>query len=196
MLPLMSPRDHLLDVGAEQQHDQDDPADDRDRRGAAQRAFGDELHGNERPVRGGDEGTALERGFQRRRLRHRLGRLYPLRYSADSVSSPVSSRFRDRTVTWRRLLAAGLSAAHAGDPRGCGFEIWRFGTSPAGASARLERQVRRDFDRVTGVLSRLADGVAADPAAARSLAARSGRGARPLRPPRSAHRRRRRRHRR
>ena len=54
---------------------------------------------------------------------------------------------------------------------GGAFELWRFGASAAGASARLERQVRGDFDRMTGVLSRAAAGVATDPVAARALGA-------------------------
>ena len=74
-------------------------------------------------------------------------------------------------MTWRRLLAAGLTATVLVTLAGAAFEVWRFGASSAGASARLERRVRRDFDRLTTVLTRVADGVAADPAAARALAA-------------------------
>ena len=70
-----------------------------------------------------------------------------------------------------RLLAAGLSAAVLVALAGAAFEYWRFGASPSAAAARLELQVRRDFDRMTRVLSRAADGVAADPVAARSLGA-------------------------
>ena len=51
---------HLFDVRAEQQHDQHDAADDRNRQQQLLRAFGDELHGNQRPVRGGDKGAAFE----------------------------------------------------------------------------------------------------------------------------------------
>jgi signal transduction histidine kinase len=100
-----------------------------------------------------------------------MSRLYLLRYSADSVSSPFSARIRDRTVNWRRLLAAGLIAAVLTALAGAVFEFWRFGASSAAASARLERQVRRDFDRMAGVLLRVASGVATDPAAARALVA-------------------------
>ena len=74
-------------------------------------------------------------------------------------------------MTWRRLLTAGLTAAALVALAGLALEVWRFGASPAGASTRLERQVRRDFDRVTAVLSRVATGVATDPAAARALGA-------------------------
>jgi signal transduction histidine kinase len=73
-------------------------------------------------------------------------------------------------VTWRRLLAAGLTATVLVILAGAAFEVWRFGAASAGASARLERRVRRDFDRLTTVLTRVADGVATDPAAARALA--------------------------
>jgi signal transduction histidine kinase len=69
------------------------------------------------------------------------------------------------------LLAAGLSAAVLVALAGAAFEYWRFGASPSAASARLERQVRTDFDRMTRVLSRAADGMAADPVAARALGA-------------------------
>ena len=61
----------LLDVGVEQQHDQEDAADDRDAEDQLQRRFGDELHHDERPVGGGDERTALEGRLQGRCVRHR-----------------------------------------------------------------------------------------------------------------------------
>jgi signal transduction histidine kinase len=88
------------------------------------------------------------------------------------VPSTVLARLRDRTVSWRRLLAAGLSAAVLVALAGAAFEYWRFGASPSAAAARLEWQVRRDFDRMTRVLSRVADGMATDPVAARALGAR------------------------
>jgi signal transduction histidine kinase len=72
-------------------------------------------------------------------------------------------------VSWRRLLACGLVAAVVVALGGGAFEFWRFGASSGAASARLERQVRGDFDRMTGVLSRVAAGVATDPTAARAL---------------------------
>jgi signal transduction histidine kinase len=83
--------------------------------------------------------------------------------------SPDFVRLRDRTVDWRRLLAAGLSAAVLVALAGGVFEFWRFGASPRAAAERLERRVRGDFDRMMGVLSRVATGVATDPTAARAL---------------------------
>jgi signal transduction histidine kinase len=54
---------------------------------------------------------------------------------------------------------------------GAAIELWRFGRHHRAAAARLEQQVRRDFARMTGVLTRVAAGVATDPMAARSLSA-------------------------
>ena len=52
--------DDILDVRAQQQHDQCDTAHDGYREQQLLRPFGNELHGDERPVRGGDKGPALE----------------------------------------------------------------------------------------------------------------------------------------
>ncbi|MEO8077806.1 MAG: HAMP domain-containing protein, partial [Acidobacteriota bacterium] len=87
------------------------------------------------------------------------------------MPSPVSLRLADRNVSWRRLLAAGCVVAAFVAAVGGAFELWRFGPTADSAAARVERQVRRDFDQMTDVLSRVADGVAADPDAARGLAA-------------------------
>ena len=54
----------LVGIRAEQQHDEEDAADDRDREQDLQRGLRDELHGDQRPVGGGDERAALERRFQ------------------------------------------------------------------------------------------------------------------------------------
>ncbi len=54
---------------------------------------------------------------------------------------------------------------------GAAFELWRFGSSEAAAAARVEREVRTTFDRMTTVLTQVAAGVATDPAAARDLSA-------------------------
>ena len=51
-------------LGVEQQHDQDHAPDDGDGQQQFQRPFGDELHGDERPVRGGNERPAFERTFK------------------------------------------------------------------------------------------------------------------------------------
>jgi len=72
-------------------------------------------------------------------------------------------------VSPRRLLLGGLSLALVVAISGAIVEVWRFGTSEAAMAARLERQVRGSFDRMTAVLTQVAVGVAMDPAAARAL---------------------------
>ena len=63
--------EQILDVGVEQQHDEEDAADDRHAEHQLQRRFGDELHHDERPVGGGDERAALEGRLQCRSVGHR-----------------------------------------------------------------------------------------------------------------------------
>ena len=71
----------------------------------------------------------------------------------------------------RRLLAGGLLAALIVAIGGAAIELWRFGRNHQTAAARLEQQVRRDFARMTGALTRVASGVVADPASAAALSA-------------------------
>ncbi len=70
-----------------------------------------------------------------------------------------------------RLLAGGLLLALIAALGGGAIELWRFGRTHHAAAARLEQQVRRDFARMIGVLTRVAGGVATDPMAAGSLSA-------------------------
>jgi signal transduction histidine kinase len=85
------------------------------------------------------------------------------------VSFPLSSKLRERHVSIRRLLAGGVLAAALAAIAGTALELWRFGPNSAAAAARVEQQVRRDFDRMTAILSRVAEGVAGDSVAARGL---------------------------
>ncbi|MEX2661906.1 MAG: HAMP domain-containing sensor histidine kinase [Vicinamibacterales bacterium] len=88
-----------------------------------------------------------------------------------TVETPL---VRDRQVHWRRLLAAGVLLAATVGIAGAGLEWARFGRGPAGALAKADADVRRDFDRKTALLARLASAIATDPATARALeAARS-----------------------
>jgi signal transduction histidine kinase/MFS family permease len=87
------------------------------------------------------------------------------------VSSSLSSRLRDRRVSRRRLLAAGLLLAVCTVVLGIAGELWRFGLSDAAAAARVEQKVRRDFAAMTAILSQIAAAVAGDPAAAQALSA-------------------------
>jgi hypothetical protein len=80
-----------------------------------------------------------------------------------------ASRLRDRRVSWRRLLAGGLAATVVAGLIGAALEFWRFGSSDEAASAKVERHVRREFDRMMADLSRVAARVASDPAAAAGL---------------------------
>ncbi len=69
----------------------------------------------------------------------------------------------------RRLLVSGLALALIAAVSGTVVELWRFGSTQAAAAARVEQEVRQSFDRMTAVLTRVALGVASDPAAARAL---------------------------
>ncbi len=87
------------------------------------------------------------------------------------MSPPDSTWLRDRRVSARRLLAAGLLLTAMTAAAGALFELWRFGATAAAAASRVEAYVRRDFERMIGVLSRVASAIANDPAAAQGLAA-------------------------
>jgi signal transduction histidine kinase len=87
------------------------------------------------------------------------------------VSLLESAPLRERHVSWRRLLAAGLALTLVCALGGAGAELWRFGASDDTARSRVETHVRRDFERMTAVLARVAHDVAGDPAAAPALTA-------------------------
>jgi signal transduction histidine kinase len=80
-----------------------------------------------------------------------------------------SPRLHDRRVSWRRLLAGGLAAAVIAGAIGGALELWRFGTSDQAASSRVERHVRREFERMIADLARVAGDVRGDPAASAGL---------------------------
>ncbi len=86
------------------------------------------------------------------------------------MSPSLNPQLRARSVSPRRLLAAGLLLAALAGVAGALFELWRFGPTPAGATARVERDVRAAFAQMTGVLSAVAAGAAGDPQAASGLA--------------------------
>ncbi len=73
-------------------------------------------------------------------------------------------------VTWRRLLAAGLTAALLSGLAGVALERWWLGPTDATAAARVESLVRREFDGMTAALGSMATAIATNPAA-RELAA-------------------------
>ena len=60
----------LVDVRLEQEHDQDNAAHDRHREEQLQRRFGDELHHDQRPIGGGQQRSAFERGAKWRGVGH------------------------------------------------------------------------------------------------------------------------------
>ncbi|MBA3637986.1 MAG: hypothetical protein H0W53_01645, partial [Acidobacteria bacterium] len=81
---------------------------------------------------------------------------------------------RDRYVSWRRLLAGGVVLAMLAGLTGAVIEWRRFGRNASEAVARVDDDVRREFDEKTALLGRLASTIAADPGAAAALkAARS-----------------------
>ena len=73
-------------------------------------------------------------------------------------------------MSWRRLLAGGLAATVVAGAIGGALELWRFGTSVQATSTRVERHVRREFDRMIADLSRAGGDVGGDPAASAGLA--------------------------
>ena len=78
---------------------------------------------------------------------------------------------RQRHVSWRHLLAAGLLVAAAAGLAGGALELWRFGANDRAAAARVEAHVRSEFVRMTGALARVGSRIASDPAAAQALPA-------------------------
>jgi signal transduction histidine kinase len=76
---------------------------------------------------------------------------------------------RERQVSWRRLIAAGMTAAGIVLGAGLATELWRFGTTDQATAGRIEAHVQADFADMTGELSRVASRVAASPTAASSL---------------------------
>jgi signal transduction histidine kinase len=85
------------------------------------------------------------------------------------VSSSLKPRLRERRISARRLLLGGVALALTAAIVGAFVEVWRFGLTRAATEVRVEREVRRDFDRTATALSRVALGVAMDPDAARAL---------------------------
>jgi len=72
-------------------------------------------------------------------------------------------------VNWRRLLAAGLTAAVATAAAGLALEWWRFGATPDAALRRAGIEVRGEFESMTALLARLGAAIASDPRTARAL---------------------------
>jgi signal transduction histidine kinase len=68
-------------------------------------------------------------------------------------------------VSWRRLLVCGLVAAVLAGLAGAVLERWWFGPTDVTAAARIESLVSREFEDMTSALSRIAEGIARDPAA-------------------------------
>jgi signal transduction histidine kinase len=77
----------------------------------------------------------------------------------------------ERSVSWRRLLAAGLTAAALLGLAGGAYELWRLGPSDATAFARVEAHVSAEFTRVSASLARVAGAIATNPDTSRGLAA-------------------------
>jgi hypothetical protein len=75
----------------------------------------------------------------------------------------------ERQVNWRRLLLAGLTAAALTGLGGGLLELRRLGFADDAAARRVEAEVRREFDAVTGRLAAVASAVAGDPRAAAAL---------------------------
>jgi signal transduction histidine kinase len=80
----------------------------------------------------------------------------------------------ERTVSWRRLLAAGLTAATLLGLAGGAYELWRLGPSNATAFVRVEAHVSKEFSRLSASLARVAGEIATSPETSRALAASDG----------------------
>jgi signal transduction histidine kinase len=76
---------------------------------------------------------------------------------------------RERQVGWRRLIAAGATAAGIVVAVGFATELWRFGATDDATASRIESDVQADFAAMTRALSRVASEVANSPTAAGSL---------------------------
>jgi signal transduction histidine kinase len=75
----------------------------------------------------------------------------------------------ERQVSWRRLIAAGVTAAAIVLVTGFAIELWRFGPTDEATAGRIESLVQGDFAAMTGVLSSVTSRVAASPTAASHL---------------------------
>jgi signal transduction histidine kinase len=74
-------------------------------------------------------------------------------------------------VSWRRQIAAGLTAAGIVVAVGLVMEAWRFGLSDDATAGRIEAQVEADFTSMTAALERVATLVAGSPKAASGVEA-------------------------
>ena len=78
---------------------------------------------------------------------------------------------RDRHVSWRRLLGIGVILAAVVAAGGLAIEWMRFGWTSTEAVARVDAEVRREFDGMTALLAELGGAIAADPGTAQALQA-------------------------
>ena len=78
---------------------------------------------------------------------------------------------RERRVSWRRLLAAGVLLAALTGIAGRVFELSRFGRTDGAAIERVHAHVRDEFDGMTAAIAGISARIAANPAAATALMA-------------------------
>ena len=76
---------------------------------------------------------------------------------------------RERQVSWRRLIAAGITAAAIVLSAGFATELWRFGATDDATARRIEADVQADFSAMTGGMSCVTSTVAANSLTASSL---------------------------
>lgn len=74
-------------------------------------------------------------------------------------------------MSWRRLLASGVLIAATAGVIGLALEWMRFGSAGAEAVARVDREISRDFEAMTSLLSRLGTAIATDQSTVRALQA-------------------------
>jgi signal transduction histidine kinase len=82
-----------------------------------------------------------------------------------------SINVRERRVSWRRLLAAGMVVTALAGVAGGALEWWWFGSSDAAAARRVERDVRRRFDGMVNAITSVSTRIGGDRSAASALMA-------------------------
>ncbi|MEO6239240.1 MAG: ATP-binding protein [Vicinamibacterales bacterium] len=92
----------------------------------------------------------------------------PIRVVETAIGTALT---RERRVSVTRVFAGGCALAALVVLAGAAIEVFRLGTSDIGAAARVEHEVRLSFAAMTTDVERIGLAVAADPRAAKAIAA-------------------------
>ena len=100
--------------------------------------------------------------------------MYP---AVEVVQTPIGATLtRDRRVSVTRVFAGGCALAAMVVLAGAAIEVYRLGTSDAAAAARVERDVRVSFARMTADVKSVARAVAENRRVSDAMAADTGTG--------------------